>query len=222
MAMEPPSWASGEGMTPPRVPPTPPGTYGNAPGVPGYGPQPGSSYGAPPPAAKRPPKKLWFVIGAVLLILGLVTVGIGVSTIVNVMGSAPTAEHTFASGGSTKVHIDAGARKLIFENTRAAQHYIHCDVSSPDVGTGIKIKQYDGTLTLNQWHAAFTVDVPQASDYTIACKGEPGDTFGVADDGGVGGLVVGILCSIGGGLAAMLGVAILVIAAIVRARRRRT
>jgi hypothetical protein len=171
--------------------------------------------------AKKPPKKLWLIIGAVLAVLGLIGVGIGVAMVVNVMNSEPTAEHTFTAGESTTIHIDADSRKLIFANTDAAKHNLHCDVSSPDVSSGVDINQYDGSFTLNQWTAIFTVHVQQASDYTITCSGEPGDTFGVADDVSVGGLVVGILCIVGGSGVTILGVIVLIIAAVVRSRRKK-
>jgi hypothetical protein len=222
MSTEPPSW--GDGLTPPPVPPPPPPGYGAAPSygaptAPPYGaPQPGYGY---PPAATKPPKKLWLIIGAVLAVLGLIGVGIGVSLVVTVMNSKPTAEHTFTAGESTNIHIDAGGRKLIFATTDAAQHNLHCDVSSPDVSSGVLIKPYDGSFTLNQWTAIFTVNVEQASDYTITCSGQPGDTFGVADDVAVGGLVAGILAIVGGSGVTILGIIVLIIAAVVRSRRKK-
>jgi hypothetical protein len=88
------------------------------------------------------------------------------------------------------------------------------------VGTGVNIKQYDGSFTLNQWHAIFTVHVEQASDYTVTCSGQPGDTFGVADDVSVGGLVTGILCIVGGSGVTILGFIVLIIAAVLRSRRK--
>jgi hypothetical protein len=214
MSTNPPSWGPGDGMTPPPVPPPP--NYG---APPAYYPPPGYGYATAPPA-KRPPKKLWLGIGAVLFVLGLIGVGLGVSLVVKVMNSPPTAEHTFTAGESTTVHIDAGASKLIFATTGAAQHNLHCDVTSADGIGGVEITQYDGSFTLNQWTAIFTVHVKQASDYTITCSGQPGDTFGVADDVGVGSLVLGIVCIVGGGGLAILGVIVVIIAAVLRARRR--
>lgn len=226
MSTDPPSWPPGGG---PNRPP-PPNQYQNVGGYAGqhdYGahgwPPPPPAGAFPPPASssKTSPKKLWYLIGAIIVVLGIVGVGLSATAIVNVISQRPTEEHTFAAGQSTTVHFDAGERKVIFASTEATEHYTNCNVSSRDVssGDGVEIQQYNGSLTLGQWAAVFTVSVKEAGNYTIRCTGQASDTFGVGGDAKVGQFLAGVAGVIAGGGVALIGVVALVITAVLRRRR---
>lgn len=135
--------------------------------------------------------------------------------------AAPDAEHTFGSGEMTTVHFDAGETKVIFAADPGENHHVECNVSTR-IGSDddITVDNYDGTLTINQWQAVFTVTVRNASDYTVTCEGAASDEFGVGGDATPGLLVGGIFAIIGGGFLAAFGILTLIVTAILRQRRK--
>ena len=197
---------------------------------PGYGAQPGYGWGPPPafrpggypapPVHKRPPKTYWYVVGAVLTVVGLIVIGVGIAMVASSIGKEPADDHTFPAGGSTTVHIDAGETKVVYvANADAAGgHHVQCHTSGGDAGA-IKMSRYDGNLTLNQWDATFTVTPSQGGDYTIRCTGAASDTFGIGEDPGVGTIVGGVLASVAGGLPLIAGLSTLTVTAWLRRRR---
>lgn len=193
---------------------------------PPYGPGPQQPYGGqpvpPPVPPKQPPSKLWYAVGAGLLVIGL-AVGAGVFAVglVDILSKRPPAEHTFPSGGSTTVHIDGGATKVIYiDNGESGRHRVHCDV---DGGTTQRprLERYSGNMTLNEWDASFTIDAVDTGDYTVACTGAPSDTFGVGDKPSVAAFAVTILGGLAGGGLAVTGIVVLVLTAVLRRRRAR-
>lgn len=186
---------------------------------PGHAGQPGYGWGPPPPPRRRGPKKLWYVIGATLLAAGLLGVGAGVATIVDVMAEQPDDAHIITAGESTRVPFEAGETRVIFAGTEAAEHDINCDVASREISSGVQIQQFSGDLTLNRWQAVFTVDVEQPGEYSITCTGAPADTFGVGGDVSVGQFVAGVFGLVVGIGVAVLGIITLIITAVLRHRR---
>ena len=148
----------------------------------GYAAQSGYGWGPPtafppgaypmPPARKPAPKKYWYAVAAVLTAVGLVVGSVGIAMVVNSIGRQPTGEHTFGAGESTTVHIDAGETKVVYvaNATAAGGHRVHCAATGGDSGS-IEMKQYQGSLNLNQWDATFTVSPSQSGDYTIRLHG---------------------------------------------------
>ena len=67
---------------------------------------------------------------------------------------------------------------------------------------------YEGSLTINQWQALFTVTAQTASDYAITCDGASSDQFGVGGDAKATPLVGGIFAIIGGVIAALAALGI--------------
>ncbi|MBP2453748.1 hypothetical protein [Mycolicibacterium lutetiense] len=186
----------------------------------GYGPPPG--YFPGPPQQKSAPKKLWYGVGAALLIVGLLVAALGgVGMIGNFSDAAPDAEHTFGNGETTTVHFDAGETKTIFVANPGENHHVRCNVRTrTGSDDDIKMDNYDGTLTINQWQAVFTVTVQKASDYAVTCKGTASDEFGVGGDAKPASLVGGIFAMLGGGFLGFLGIVTLIVTAILRRRRR--
>lgn len=199
-------------------------------GPPGYPGQPGHGWGmAPPypqpypPARKPPPNKLWYVVSAALLAVGLVVVvGVGVGIIVHSFGDEPDAGHSFPAGGSTTLHIDAGQQKVVYvANARAAAaHQVHCDTTGDD-GKAVSMSRYPGGLVLNRWEAMFTISPDRAGDYTVRCSGAPSDTFGVGDNPGLTPVLGAVLAALFGALLLIAGLSILTVALVLRRRRTR-
>ncbi|OBI11038.1 hypothetical protein A5714_16965 [Mycobacterium sp. E2462] len=191
---------------------------------PGYGPHYGWSPGPPAAPPKPAPRKHWYAVGAGLLavgiILGATVFGVGLVTI---LSKRPAAEHTFGSGGSTTVHIDAGATKVIYvdNDEGSGRHRVHCDVDGGSTQRP-RLQRYDGNMTLNHWDAFFTIDAVDSGDYTIACTGAPADTFGVGDKPSTAAFVATILGGLAGVGIAVAGIVTLVVTAVLRHRRATT
>lgn len=157
-----------------------------------------------------------------LTVVGLIVCGVGIGTVVNSIGKQPASEHTFGAGESTTVHIDAGETKVVYvANAPAAGgHRVHCDTIGGDRGA-TQMKQYQGSLTLNQWDATLTVTPNQSGDYTIRCTGHPSDTFGVGEDPGLRAIFVSVLTSIAGTFLIVVGLSALTVTIWLRRRRSR-
>jgi hypothetical protein len=214
-----PSAPPPQGGYPPPGQGYPPSSPGYPPPNPGYS-QPYSGY--PQPYSGKPaPKKYWYGIGIALLVIGLIIgVGVFVSALVDIMGKQPSAEHTFASGGSTTVHVDAKDTQVVYiANADAAGgHHVHCDTSDSS-GQPVQMQRHHGNMTLNQWDATFTFTAPASGDFTVGCVGAASDSFGVGGEPNPGAFVVGILGALGGGVVAVLGIVTIVITAVLRRRR---
>ncbi|MBP3085484.1 hypothetical protein [Mycolicibacterium fortuitum] len=195
MSMQPPGW-SGQPLPAPHP-------------FPGY------------PPRKAPPKKRWYGVGAALLLVGLAVVGFGVFGLATVFDVAPDAEHSFANGEMKTVHFDAGETKVIFVADRGEHDTGQCSISTPTGSDDdIKMDNYEGSLTINQWQALFTVTAQTASDYAITCDGASSGQFGVGGDAKATPLVGGIFAIIGGGFLCVLGIVTLVVIGLLRWRRK--
>ena len=117
------------------------------------------------------------------------------------------------------MHIDAGETKVVYvaNATAVGGHRVHCDATGGSGST--EMKQYQGSLTLNQWDATFTVTPSQSGDYTIRCTGAPSDTFGVGEDPGLGGIFASVVAIIAGAFIVIVGLSVLTVIAVLRRRR---
>lgn len=201
-----------------------PGTHQNAPSSPPYLAPP---VGYPPPAGSYPgpyhrhtsPKRFWYGIGAVLVVLGLVMVGSGAAAVVTTYKQQPGSADTFAAGTSTPVTLAGGERKIVFVTTTSGEHSTHCDASSRDPDSGIRIAAFTGSLSLGRWEAVFTLTAQHDGEYTLTCTGAPTDTFGIGGDASVATFLIGMLAIVAGGAFLLLGVVTLTIVALRRRHR---
>jgi hypothetical protein len=226
VSIDPPPYNAADPHNPAPIPPRHPAPPG---WQPGYGAQPAPGWGTPtayPPAGypmpprKPPPKKLWYAVSAVLIVLGLFAIGVGIGIVANSLGKQPTSEHTFGARESTTLHIDAGETKVVYvaNATAAGGHRVHCDVTGGQRGDG-EFKRYPGSLTLNQWDATFTFTPSKSGEYTIRCTGAPTDTFGVGEDPEGGTILAGVLASIAGAFLLVVGLSALTVTAWLRRKR---
>jgi hypothetical protein len=173
-----------------------------------------------PPTRKPPPKKVWYVVGAMLIVLGLVVCGVGIGIVANSTGSQPASEHTFRTGGSASLHIRAGETKVVYvaNATAARGHRVNCVTIGGERGE-VELERYEGRLTLNQWDATFILTPSESGDYTIRCTGAPSDTFGVGEDADGGTILAGVLASIAGAFPLIVGLSVLTVVVWLRRRR---
>jgi hypothetical protein len=102
--------------------------------------------------------------------------------------------------------------------TAAGGHRVYCDTTGGQRGD-VELKRFEGSLTMNQWDATFTVTPNKSGDYTIRCTGAPSDTFGVGEDPGLGTIFGAVLASIAGALPLIVGLSVLTVTAWLRRRR---
>lgn len=174
---------------------------------------------SPPP--KRPPRKFWFGIGAALIAIGLVLgLGAGVGGVLRVNGMQPRTETIFTTGGSTTVHLDAGARRVLFVVGSAANggHPVRC-VATGAATSRPSLKRYDGEMGLSRWHAMFTIEATESADYTVSCIGAPSDTFGVGGYAGPESFALSVLSIVAGFAIALVGAVTTIVTAVLRRRR---
>ncbi|SIG65249.1 Uncharacterised protein [Mycobacteroides abscessus subsp. abscessus] len=81
------------------------------------------------------------------------------------------------------------------------------------------VSRYDGTLSINQWHALYVVRAHQAGNYTISCAGYSDITYGLGPRAGRGAITAVLLGPIGGITLVGAGIIVLIITAL---RRRKT
>ncbi|GAB1816993.1 hypothetical protein [Herbidospora sp. RD11066] len=144
----------------------------------------GSPYGAPPPQGPIRPRVLWIVLSWVFFLVTIVVGGVifatGVSsTIANIGEIAP--QSSFQGGETVKVNLDPADSPAIWAAAGQPTD-VSCQVTGADASQKITLDKAVGNQTLsyngNDWEMLFTIGVPAAGEYQVACDGE-GVTFGV-------------------------------------------
>lgn len=212
-----PGYPTGQGYPAPN-PGYPNPSYPPSPGYPGpqgYS-QPsypqGPGYGGVP-VVPTPRSKLPYLIGALMIVVGIVGAIIvivwGVSSSSDAVGG-----NSFASGESTTVTLQANEPKIIYVS-RAEPAPVNCHLSGDP--QHITLTQYGGGLSVDQWEAVFTISADQAGDHTLTCRGAGDPTFTVGDDASAPiGLAVG--GGFLGGFIAFAGAIVLLVTFLMRRR----
>jgi hypothetical protein len=174
-------------------PPTPPSgnqpPYGSQPpygGQPSYG--AAYPYGSPPPRRQRP-RKVWFVIGGVLVVLApLIFVG----SLFLVLRPLMDEDAVFAADGRPhQVDLPAGEERALFSESGQVDCTI-VDGNDEQVG----YRSPGGDFTYNEWTAFARFDTADG-DLTFTCEGfDPDDRVRIAQLPDLGGFVGGILAGI--------------------------
>ncbi|CKI32551.1 hypothetical protein LTT02_25885 [Mycolicibacterium smegmatis] len=208
----PPTWDQRQPWDQTQYPPPAPQQWG----------QP--QYGAGPPATgKQPPRKAWFVIGAALIVAGLVAISFGGYSMAKVLQASPGANDTFENNGATTVDLQPGEHRMIYifaGEDGLEPHDIDCVVTSVDTEATPEITPVGPDVTVNQWQAVFTFTTDRPGSHEVTCTGMESDRFGVGGEvsmGTFGGAFVAIIAGI---LAAGLGLITLIIVGLLRYRRR--
>ncbi len=194
--------------------PTQPGAYPWGP------PPPPPQWPAPAPAAPhRQMPRYWYAIGAALIATGLIG---GISLFVaglvyalkgptsqfNANGSA-TAQ--FASGDSMIIYVaDVEPVPKLTQNTRC--------VARDENNNDATVSRYNGSMSINQWHALYVVSAHQAGTYTVSCAGYSDITYGLGPRAGNGAITAAFAGPIGG--ITLVGAGTIVVA-ITASRRRK-
>jgi hypothetical protein len=173
---------------------------------------PGGGYPGGPGAARR--SKLPYVIGALLMAVGVIggitTAVLGINTAMN----KPSEGHQFAAGETTTVHLVAGESQVIYVSTADSGGNGQCATDSKN----ITLDDYSGSLTINQWRAALTITANATGDSSISCTGGGNPSFVVAGDA-FPALTTGIVGAVVGGLLSLVGVVVIIVTAIRRRNR---
>ncbi|MDO3298239.1 hypothetical protein P5V47_05980 [Mycobacteroides abscessus subsp. massiliense] len=161
----------------------------------------------------------WYIIGATLIAVGLIGgIGLFVGGLMPVL-QGPTSQ--FDANGSSTTRFGSGDSMIIYvadvqpvpkltQNTRCVARDEHNNDAS--------VSRYDGTLSINQWHALYVVRAHQAGNYTISCAGYSDITYGLGPRAGRGAITAVLLGPIGGITLVGAGIIVLIITAL---RRRK-
>lgn len=208
----PPSWDQRQPWAQPQYPPPPPPAWGQ----PGYPP-------GPPAVGKPPPRKAWFVVGAALIVAGLIAIGFGGYSIANVLQASPGADDTFENNGVATVDLKPGERRMIYVfagDDGLAPHNIDCMVTSADSDATPEISPIGPEITVNQWRAVFTFATDRAGPHEVTCSGAESDKFGVGGEASMGTFGGAFVAIIAGIFAGGLGLITLIVVGLLRYRRR--
>ncbi|MGW4319483.1 serine/arginine repetitive matrix protein 2 [Streptomyces sp. NPDC004684] len=191
-------------------------------------PPPWGPYGGPPPPAPNVPAKdlrprrLWYVVGAllgvVLAVAGAVLLAV---TVKDTVDSVDTAR-SFTGGQARTFRFVAGETKAIYVSQTAPGH-VECRIPGMPSGS---MTQPDGTFRITsggrRWERVFEVKPGGSGDYTLTCTSELPARFALGDKPEVGSMVGGIAAGIGCFIAALAAtVTICVVTAVRRGRHRR-
>ncbi|MFE9392907.1 serine/arginine repetitive matrix protein 2 [Streptomyces sp. NPDC006784] len=186
----------------------------------------GAAYGGPAPrnipAKELRPRRLWYVVAAVLaLVLAGSGTAVLVLTVRDTVDSIDT-DHSFPSGGSQTFRFTAGETKAIYASA-SGRGRVDCRI--PQMRSG-SMKQPDSTFRITSgsrtWERVFEVKPGSSGDYTLTCTSDRQTEFALGDEPRVGTAVGSVLAAIGLFFAAVASaVAISVVTAVRRGRHRR-
>ncbi|WP_078286214.1 hypothetical protein [Mycobacteroides chelonae] len=147
--------------------------------------------------------------GISLFVAGLVYALKGPTSQFDANGSA-TAQ--FASGEQMIIYVaDVEPVPKLTLNTRC--------VARDENNNDATVSRYDGSMSINQWHALYVVTAHQAGIYTVSCAGYSDITYGLGPRAGRGSITAALLGPIGGMTLAGAGV---IMIAVTASRRRKT
>ncbi|MFH8338932.1 serine/arginine repetitive matrix protein 2 [Streptomyces sp. AM6-12] len=182
----------------------------------------GTPYGDPPPAKALRPRRLWYVVAA---LLGVVLAGAGITLIVltvrDTVKSVDTT-HTFTSGAQRTFSFTEGRTRTIYVSQSA---YGHVDCRVPRALADAVVQpsgSFRVTLGSRTWERVFEFTPRTTGDYPVVCTSDiPAADFALGDQPHVGGMVGGILAAIGCFIAAAVAVPVICIVTAVRRGRHR-
>lgn len=185
-----------------------------------WSPTPPPQWPAPAPAAphRRAPG-YWYAIGAALIAVGLIGgIGLFVTGLVYAL-TGPTSQ--FDANGSATAQFASGDSMIIYiadvELVPKLTQNIRC-VARDENNNDATVSRYDGSLSINQWHALYVVRAHQAGNYTVSCAGYSDITYGLGPRAGTGAITATFAGPIAGLTLAGGGIIVLIITA---SRRRK-
>lgn len=187
----------------------------------GAPPPPPPRWPTPPPAAPhRPTPRYWYGIGAALIAVGLIGgLGIFVGGLISAM-KGPTSQ--FDANGSATAQFTSGEQMIIYvadvEPVPKLTLNTRC-VARDENNNDATVSRYDGSMSINQWHALYVVRAHQNGNYTVSCAGYSDITYGLGPRAGTGAITAALLGPIGG--ITLVGAGVIVIA-VTASRRRKT
>lgn len=164
--------------------------------------------------------RYWYAIGAALIAVGLIGgIGLFVTGLVYALkgptsqfdaNSSSTAQ--FASGDSMIIYVaDVEPVPKLTMNTRCAAR----DENNNDA----TVSRYNGSMSINQWHALYVVTAHQGGTYTVSCAGYSDITYGLGPRAGTGAITAAFAGPIGGITLTGAGIITLIVTA---SRRRKS
>ncbi|RNL85744.1 hypothetical protein [Halostreptopolyspora alba] len=188
------------------------------------------TYPPPPDPGQLRPKRLWFWMGGLVIVLGIVG-GIA-AFVLGLLGvtSSTTTQAEFGAGETAtfraeRVNTDSESWKLYADrDMHSSDVERDCDVSGPD-GQRVAIAGpgYDSETTVNgqTWVLVAQLDVAETGEYTIECAEDTEAGFSVRYGPDFAGTFLGIAGSIAAlVLVPLLGLVVGIIMIVVTAVRR--
>jgi|GEM_PF-6901531 hypothetical protein len=140
------------------------------------------------------PRRLWYGIAIVVLVLG---VGAGIGGFVFALRPSMSHLQRFETGQSVRLTLPADARRTLYVSADARPDTLHC-AATPD---GLTLSGTSG-LTMSQgdesWNAVYQLHATRAGTYRLTCTSPGGaKPLAVGAAFGAGRLFGGILTALG-------------------------
>lgn len=178
-------------------------------------------WGPPPPPASqhRETPRYWYAVGAALISVGLIGgIGLFVTGLVYAL-KGPTSQ--FDANGSASAQFTSGESMIIYvadvEPVPKLTMNTRC-VARDENNNDATVSRYNGSMSINQWHALYVVTAHQPGNYTVSCAGYSDITYGLGPRAGRGAIAAASLGPIGGIVLAGAGIIVLIVTA---SRRRK-
>ncbi|MBB4931101.1 F0F1-type ATP synthase assembly protein I [Lipingzhangella halophila] len=187
---------------------------------------------APDPAVLRP-RKLWFWVGGLVIVLGIAGGITGfILGIAGVVNSTSTAAEFDAGEPATfeadEANTDSDTWKLYADqdiSSRDAEE--NCEVTGPGGQVAISDPGYSSETTVNdeRWVLVAQLDITETGEYTVECDASTNAGFSVGYGPGLGDNAMGIVGSIAALilvplLGVIAGLTMIVVTAVRRSRHR--
>ncbi|MFD6196413.1 hypothetical protein ACFWE3_06870 [Mycobacteriaceae bacterium NPDC060252] len=143
--------------------------------------------------------RYWYSIGAALVAVGLIGgIGLFVTGLLYAL-KGPTSQ--FDANGSATAQFDSGDEMIIYvadvEPVPKLTQNTRC-VARDENNNNATVSRYNGSMSINQWHALYVVRAHQTGTYTISCAGYSDITYGLGPRAGSGAITAAFAGPIGG------------------------
>lgn len=168
---------------------------------------------------RRTLPRYWYAIGTALIAVGLIGgVGLFVAGLVYAL-KGPTSQ--FDANGSATAQFGVGQEMIIYvadvEPVPKLTQNTRC-VARDENNNDATVTRYNGSMSINQWHAFYVVSAHQAGNYTVSCAGYSDITYGLGPRAGGGAIAAALVGPFAGIALVGAGTVVLVITA---SRRRK-
>lgn len=174
----------------------------------------------PVDSAELRPKRVWFVVGAVIALAGIVAGGVMLAY--GILGIAKPMTRTFAEGETVNLRLDQDT--AIYLATEQNRYRANCEATAAN-GEPAAMRRPEYSFTRHadgqEWHLIRTIPVSTPADYEVTCTQTPGP-YAISDQPDMRRFVIGVVSVfVLSGLGLLIGTPIAIVVGVKRSNHRR-